>query len=156
GGLQRSAFGELIGPLVFVEDLPDLIRLARRRAQKAKLDGLTDDQSELLAGDLRFGAFLHAERDDAQRANRRSFAGDGRRRGLDPDVVAARGPSANTDTAAALGRSEVCSASCDGEIEVGFLEHHRCAIAPATEDVEQTATEGDGVEDAAVEEHVRW
>ena len=46
--------------------VPGGIFAANGRAQESKLGRLADDQADLGAGNVGFGAFLHAHRDDAQ------------------------------------------------------------------------------------------
>ncbi len=74
-------------------------------------------------GDRRAGPFLHAERHDAERLERRRQARHRRHRALDADVVGARGAAADADAAAAAREAVVRGAARDGVIEIRRLEH---------------------------------
>src|SRR6185436_13363919 len=102
------------------------ILLADGRREEAELGRLADRQPELASRDVGAGPFLHAERDDAERLERRREAGHRRERALDADVVAARRAAADAHAlAAGADAAVVGGAARDGVIEIARLEHAR-------------------------------
>ena len=109
--------------------------------EEAELGRLADDQAELLRRQLDLGAFLHAERHDAQRLDRRAHAGHRGHRGLDADVVGAGGAAADAHAAAAPRQAVVRRAARDGVFEVAAARARarrpRAGAEPAVEHVDQ-------------------
>ncbi|KGX04687.1 putative molecular chaperone HspA/DnaK domain protein [Burkholderia pseudomallei MSHR640] len=154
--LDRVELLQLVGRPE-VEQRADLVLPAHRRTEEAEADGLADDEAELLRRQRGVGAFLHPERRDAQRLDRRLEAGHGRHRRFDRDVIRARRAAANAHAAAALHVAVVGRAARDREIEIGAAEQTRGRRAlgrePAVERVEHALDEQRRLEHAAVEEH---
>ena len=157
---QRAQLLEVVAPVL--DQRAGRVALPHQGAQEPELGRLADDQPELAAGDRRAGAFLHAERHDAQRLQWCGQPGDRRHRALDPDVVAACRAAADADAPSAPRQPVVGGALRDGMIQVGRVEH--VAIVerlesfvgqPAAQDVDDPRAQRLRLHHAAVEQHVR-
>ena len=105
---------------------------------------------------------FHAERDDAQRLERRGQPGDRRHRALDPDVVAAGRAAADANAPPAPRQAVVGGAARDGVVEVGRVEHvaiverlEAFAGQPAAQHLDDPRAQRRRLHHAAVEEHMR-
>ena len=134
-------------------------RSSRRRelAKKRKRRGFADDQAKFLRRHVGLRAFLHAERRDAQRLDRRFHAGHGGHGSLDADVIGARGAAANPQAVAVPHPAVVGRAARDGEIEFRAFQFLGGLAAvrrePAVEHFDHALFERGGLERAAVEQH---
>src|ERR1035438_6816658 len=75
-----------------------MVLLANRRAEEAELGWFANYQAKLSIGDLRLGAFFHAERHNAKRLQRRFHARHSGHSAFDPDVIRARGATPDSDS----------------------------------------------------------
>ena len=97
--------------------------------------------------------------DDGQRLERRGEAGDGRHRAFDADVVGARHAAANADAASGARHAVIGRAARDGVHQIFAAQRldRRQAFGrqPPIERGEKPLADQRGIEDAAVEQHVR-
>src|SRR5207244_2078955 len=101
-----------------LDQYADRVVLANRGAEEAELDGLADDQSELLARNLGVRALLHPERRNGEGFHRIRLSGHGGHGAFDADVVSSRYAAADTHATAAAGESVIGSTARDGMHQV--------------------------------------
>ena len=96
--VTSSGLSSSISVPQFSSKIADVVLLSNRRTQEAELGGFAYDQAKLPIRDLRLRAFFHAERHDTKRLQRSFHAGHGGHGAFDPDVVGARGATADSDS----------------------------------------------------------
>ena len=119
---------------------------------------LADDKADFLPRHVGFRPFFHAERHDAQGAERALHARHGQSGGLDADVIRARRAAANPNPFALLHRAVIGRAIGDGEIEFVFALKRldfMLILKPLIQNFQHAEAERLGAKHAAVEQHVR-
>src|ERR1035438_1999415 len=104
-----------------------MVLLANRRAEEAELGWFANYQAKLSIGDLRLGAFFHAERHNAKRLQRGFHARHSRHSAFDPDVIRARGATSDSDSLSTPGPAIVSRSSRYCVIEIGRIQDVRPA-----------------------------
>src|SRR5262245_24666021 len=107
---------------IIVHEVADGVLLAHAGAEEAELRKLPHDETELAFRNRGISAFLHPERDDAERAHGSVEAGHRRHGALDADVVGARCAAADSDPAPAARHSIVRGPERNGAIQIRRIE----------------------------------
>ena len=138
------------GPLR--QEIARLVLLAHARTEESEGGGFADDQADLVAGDVGFGAFFHAERNDAQGSQRRGRRGWRGRRFRCRRSSRARA-AANAHASARFGRAVIGGAAGDGVVVIVIAGQDRRAASPNQLPMTSSSNrcEGGGFEHAAVE-----
>src|SRR5215510_10936075 len=141
-----------------LEHITGLVIFAYSRAEKPEETGFANDQADGCRGYPDFGTFLHTEGHDTQRFQwpRRTWNGQAGR--FDTHVVRTRRPTANANTPADLGKAVVRGPTRHGVIQIVCPGEHLWLdflAVPLHQDVHQTIAKDGGLEDTAVEEHMR-
>src|SRR5271165_3897140 len=100
------------------QQVADIILLANGRTQEAELRRFANHQAKLSTRDFRLGALFHAEGHNAKRFQRSLHARHGRHSAFDPDVIRARGATADSDTLSSPRPAVVSRSARYGMIEI--------------------------------------